>query len=160
MQYCRRSTFVNRSNVSLSCKCFPVLLARSIHFPLNHLMFGLRRRSLPSTLAMKLTSPPLDAGNTKVSGCLHCTEMCALCLKTVFGKNQKICWPVCAWGDKISFTTQSSFLYVTQVWMWMIWRECFPFVSAGRVWDSYIFWRKSRCNVRYSHFLPAAMNNG
>lgn len=82
MHHCRTSTFVNRSNVSLSCKCFPVLLARSIHFPLNHLMFGLRRRSLASTLAMKLTSPPLDAGNTKARGLLAvCTALkCARCV--------------------------------------------------------------------------------
>lgn len=65
---CRGSTFVSRSNVSLSCKCFPVLLARSIHFPLNHLMVGLRRRSLASTLATKLASPPLEAGSPKLNG--------------------------------------------------------------------------------------------
>lgn len=53
------STLVNRSKVSFSCKCFPVLLARSIHFPLNHLIVGLRRRSLASTLATKVMSPPL-----------------------------------------------------------------------------------------------------
>lgn len=53
------STLVIRSKVSFSCKCFPVLLARSIHFPLNHLMVGLRRRSLASTLATKVMSPPL-----------------------------------------------------------------------------------------------------
>lgn len=66
--WCPRSTLVSRSNVSFSCKCFPVLLARSIHFPLNHLTVGLRRRSLASTLAVKLTSPPSEAGNVKVNG--------------------------------------------------------------------------------------------
>lgn len=55
--WCR--TFVCRSKVSFSCRCFPVLLARSIHLPLNHLIVGLRRRSLASTLAMKVMSPPL-----------------------------------------------------------------------------------------------------
>lgn len=53
-------TLDNLSKVSFSCKCFPVLLARSIHFPLNHLIVGLRRRSLASTLATNVTSPPLD----------------------------------------------------------------------------------------------------
>lgn len=53
------NTLLARSNVSFSCKCFPVLLARSIHFPLNHLIVGLRRRSLASTLATNVMSPPL-----------------------------------------------------------------------------------------------------
>ena len=49
----RACTLVIRSKVSLSCRCFPVLLARSIHLPLTHFTVGLRRRSLASTLAMK-----------------------------------------------------------------------------------------------------------
>jgi len=56
-------TLVSRSKLSLSWRCFPVLLARSIHFPLNHLIVGLRRRSFASTLATKVMSPPFDTKN-------------------------------------------------------------------------------------------------
>lgn len=70
-RYYSKSTFENRSNVSFSCRCFPVLLARSIHFPLNHLIVGLRRRSLASTFAMKVTSPPLETKNTVVKKMSH-----------------------------------------------------------------------------------------
>lgn len=51
-------TLVRRSKLSFSCRCFPVLLARSIHFPLNHLTVGLRSKSLASTFAIKVMSPP------------------------------------------------------------------------------------------------------
>lgn len=53
-----RHTLVWRSKDSFSCRCFPALLARSIHFPLNHLTFGFRRRSLASTLAINVIFPP------------------------------------------------------------------------------------------------------
>lgn len=67
-------TFVCRSKVSFSCRCFPVLLARSIHLPLNHLMVGLRRRSLASTLAMKVMSPPLTHIESTVLECHRASE--------------------------------------------------------------------------------------
>lgn len=54
----QRHTLVWRSKDSFSCRCFPALLARSIHFPLNHLTFGFRRRSLASTLAINVIFPP------------------------------------------------------------------------------------------------------
>ena len=60
----RACTLVSRSKVSLSCRCFPVLLARSIHLPLNHFTVGLRRRSLASTLAMKWMSAPWTSRET------------------------------------------------------------------------------------------------
>lgn len=51
-------TFVLRSKVSFSCRCFPDLLARSIHFPLNHLMVGFFSRDSAFTLATKVMFSP------------------------------------------------------------------------------------------------------
>lgn len=59
----QRHTLVWRSKDSFSCRCFPALLARSIHFPLNHLTFGFRRRSLASTLAINVIFPPFEKKN-------------------------------------------------------------------------------------------------
>ena len=48
------------SKVSFSWRCFPALLARSIHFPLNHLIVGFLRRSSALTLAIKVIFSPRE----------------------------------------------------------------------------------------------------
>lgn len=54
----QHQTLVLRSNDSLSCRCFPDLLARSIHFPLNHLTVGFFSNDVALTLATNVMFPP------------------------------------------------------------------------------------------------------
>lgn len=56
-------TFVLRSYVSFSCRCFPDLLARSIHFPLNHLMVGFFSNDSAFTLATNVMFSPAQKNN-------------------------------------------------------------------------------------------------
>lgn len=59
---------VPRSYASFSCRCFPDLLARSIHFPLNHFTEGFFSSDSAFTLAVKVMLRP--AGSTvRVGDC-------------------------------------------------------------------------------------------
>lgn len=95
-------TLVKRSKLSFSCRCFPVLLARSIHFPLNHLIVGFRSRSLASTLAMKLASPPDNMQKSAIS-----TEGCHFDL-SAFKLPKKLRRPVFCQSQTPTITAQAS----------------------------------------------------
>lgn len=68
-------TRVCLSKVSFSWRCFPALLARSIHFPLNHLMVGFLRRSSALTLAIKVIFSPRESTSDS-----DCGFKIAICL--------------------------------------------------------------------------------
>lgn len=67
------STLVLRSNDSFSCRCFPDLLARSIHFPLNHLTVGFFSSDSAFTLATNVIFSPAQR-NSLLSGLTRYTS--------------------------------------------------------------------------------------
>lgn len=70
-------TLVLRSKVSFSWRCFPDLLARSIHFPLNHLMVGFFSRDSAFTLATNVMfSPGHDKSSNFFWSCLVWNRFC------------------------------------------------------------------------------------
>ena len=96
-------TLVSRSYVSLNCRCFPALLARSSHFPFSHFTVGFLVRVVESTFAVITTSAPANhtpalasTNHQPITGKYnrHCAFLCllVLCLSPV-------CPPVCPTCD-------------------------------------------------------------
>lgn len=74
------STLVLRSYVSFSCRCFPDLLARSIHFPLNHLTVGFFSNDSAFTLATNVMFSPAQK-NGLLCGSAHYLDLNGLLFK-------------------------------------------------------------------------------
>ncbi len=82
--------------------CFPALLPRSIHFPFNHFMMGLRVRLVESTLTINDTSLPVSKKHTHSS----CYDVCFV-MATVWSFN-KVCVFIPAMAAALSgFCTKS-----------------------------------------------------